>query len=69
MRDLILSIALIAGTYLSSVGFAIAIFRLFFPLQKKEAQRNNSFTLAYSKNKIGATSKNKIQLASLNGRR
>jgi hypothetical protein len=69
MRDLILSVAVIAGTYLCSVGFAIAIFRLFFPLKKKEAQPKNSLMLAYSKNKLGASSQNKIQLASLNGRR
>jgi hypothetical protein len=69
MRDLILSVAVIAGTYLCSVGFAIAIFRLFFPLKKKGTQPKNSLTLAYSKNKLGASSQNKIQLASLNGRR
>lgn len=69
MGDIILLIVLIAGTYLCSVGFTVAIFKLFFPLKKKEALSNNSLTLVYSKHKLGASSKNKIQLASLNGRR
>lgn len=67
MLDLILSIALIAGTYIGSVVFAIGLFRLFFPLKSKVVE--NKLTLTYSRNKTPHSSKNNIHWLSVNGRR
>jgi hypothetical protein len=68
MLDFILSVALIAGAYIGSVIFAIALFRLFFPLKSKSVE--NKLTLTYSRNKMSnSTVKNKIHWLPENGRR
>ena len=38
MRDVILSIFLVAGTYICSTGFAIMLFRMFFLLKTKSLE-------------------------------
>lgn len=68
MGDIILLVAVTAGCYACSMGFAIVMFRLFFPLKKKEFQPTNTLTLVYSKNKVSIPTKSKIQLASFSGR-
>jgi len=68
MADLILFISLIAGTYLCCAVFAILIFRIFFPLTAKEEIKNHEMTLTYSKTKTLSSTKNKIDLLSVNGR-
>jgi hypothetical protein len=69
MRDLILSIFLIAGTYVCSTGFAIVLFRIFFPLKTKSVEVGK-LTFTTNKNKWRNTSaKSKIQLFSISGKR
>lgn len=69
MRDLILSIPLIAVTYVGSAGFAIVLFRMFFPLKVKTAEKNK-LTFTYSRNKTThSSSNNKVHLLSVSGRR
>lgn len=69
MRDLILFITLIAGTYLCSVGFSIVVFRMFFPLKARETEESR-LTLTYSKSKMAQSStKNKVHVLSVSSRR
>jgi hypothetical protein len=69
MRDLILSILLIAITYIGSAGFAIVLFRIFFPLKVKAA-KENKLTFTYSRNKTTHFStNNKVHLLSVSGRK
>ena len=68
MRDLILSILLIAVTYVGSVGFAIVLFRIFFPLKVK-ASEENKLTFTYLRNRTTHSSNNKVHLLSVSGRR
>lgn len=69
MADVILSIAVVVGTYLGSAVFAIALFKIFFPLKKKDVKQLR-LTYSYSGNKSPqSTAKNKIQFLSGGGRR
>jgi hypothetical protein len=69
MSDLILSIFLIAGTYVCSTGFAIVLFRMFFPLKTKSVEMSK-LTLTANKNKWrNVPAKTKVQLFSINGKR
>jgi hypothetical protein len=69
MRDLILSIFLVAGTYMCSAGFAIVLFRIFFPLKTKTGEVGK-LTFAVNRNKWRNTStKSKIPLFSVSGRK
>lgn len=70
MRDLVLFIFLIAGTYLCSAGFAVVLFRLFFPMKIKQEVEKSTLTLTYSKSKMPLSStKNKSHFVSVSGRR
>ena len=63
MRDLILFIFLIAGTYLCSIGFAVVMFRIFFPLKAKENIQESKLRLTYSNNKMpNSSTKGKMDL-------
>lgn len=69
MRDLILSIFLIAGTYMCSAGFAILLFRIFFPLKTKSLEVGK-LTFSANRNKWRSTSaKVKVPLFSISGKR
>ena len=69
MGDLILSIFLIAGTYVCSTGFAIVLFRIFFPLKTKPvATAKLSVTTGGNKWRF-TPSKTKVQLFSISGKR
>ena len=68
MRDVILSIFLIAGAYVCSTGFAIVLFRIFFPLKTKPAVVNK-LAFATNKNKWRqASAKTKVVLFSVSGK-
>lgn len=69
MSDLILSIFLVAGTYVCSAGFAIVLFRIFFPLKTKSIEVGK-LTVTTNKNKWRNTStKSKIPLFFISGKR
>jgi hypothetical protein len=69
MYDLILSIFLIAGTYVCSAGFAVLLFRIFFPLKTKSLDAGK-LTFTANKNKWRNTSaKSKSPLFSISGKR
>ena len=69
MSDLILSIFLIAGTYVCSTGFAIVLFRMFFPLKTKSVEMSR-LTFTTNKNKWrNVPAKTKVQLFSISGKR
>jgi hypothetical protein len=69
MRDLFLSIFLIAGTYVCSAGFAFLLFRIFFPLKTKSLEAGK-LTFTANKNKWRNTStKSKVPLFSVSGKR
>jgi hypothetical protein len=69
MRDLILSIFLVAGTYVCSAGFAILLFRIFFPLKTRSLEVGK-LTVTANKNKWrNASTKNKVPLFSISGKR
>lgn len=69
MLDLFLSIFLVAGTYMCSAGFAVVLFRIFFPLKTKTAGVPK-LTLAVNRNKWRNTStKSKIPLFSISGKK
>ena len=69
MGDLILFVSLIGGTYLCGAVFTILVFRIFFPLKAKEEVKNHEMTLTYSKTKALSSTKTKMHLLSVNGRR
>lgn len=69
MIDLVMSILIIAGTYLGSVGFSILLFRIFFPLKSKPVVENR-MTFTYFKNNAAHTSsQNRVAFMSDDGRR
>jgi hypothetical protein len=69
MSDLILSIFLIAVTYACSTGFAIVLFRMFFPLKTKSVEMAR-LNVTTTKNKWrNVPAKNKVQLFSINRKR
>ena len=69
MRDLIVSIFLIAGAYVCSTGFAIVLFRIFFPLKTKSVEMSK-LTFTTNKNKWRMPpAKTKAQLFSISGKR
>ena len=69
MRDLILGIFLIAGAYVCSTGFAIVLFRMFFPLKTKSVEMSR-LTFTTNKNKWrNPPAKTKAQLFSISGKR
>jgi hypothetical protein len=69
MSDLILSIFLIAGTYVCSTGFAIVLFRMFFPLKTKSVEMSK-LTFTTNTNKWrNVPAKTKVQLFSISGKR
>jgi hypothetical protein len=69
MGDLILSIFLLAGTYIASAVFAIVLFRAFFPLKNK-AVKEDKLTVTYTRHKTTQASTNhKVRLLSAGGRR
>jgi len=45
MKDVLLTLLLILGVYLSFVGFAALMIRLFFPVLAKKDQCKNKFTV------------------------
>ena len=68
MRDLILCIFLFAGAYVCSTGFAIVLFRIFFPLKTKSVELSR-LTFATNKNKWrNPPAKTKVQLFSIGGK-
>jgi hypothetical protein len=69
MGGLILFISLIAGTYVCSALFTIVVFRIFFPLKAKEKVENHEMTLTYSRTSTLSSTKNKVHLLSVDGRR
>ena len=69
MSDLILGIFLIAGTYMCSAGFAIVLFRMFFPLKTKSVEMSK-MTFTTNKNKWhNVQAKTKVQLFSISGKK
>ena len=69
MSDLILGIFLIAGTYVCSTGFAIVLFRVFFPLKTKSVEMTR-LTVTSNKNKWrNVPVKTKVQLFSISEKR
>jgi len=69
MSDLILSIFLIAGTYVCSTGFAIVLFRMFFTLKTKSVEMSK-LTFTTNTNKWrNPPAKTKVQLFSISGKR
>jgi hypothetical protein len=69
MSDLILSIFLIAGTYVCSTGFAIVLFRMFFSLKTNPVEMSK-LTITSNKNKWrNIPAKTKVQLFSVSGKR
>lgn len=65
MGDLISGILVIAGSYLGSAVFAIALFRIFFPLKTK-AVDEKKLTFSYTKNgTANSSTKNKVHLLSI----
>jgi hypothetical protein len=69
MQEFILSILIISGAYIGSTVFAIALFKLFFPLKSKPINEHK-LTFSYSKNKsIHSSAKDKVRLLSGDGRR
>ena len=69
MQEFIVSIFIIAGAYIGSAVFAIALFKLFFPLKSKPVTEHK-LTFSYSKNKsVHSTAKNKVHLLSVSARR
>jgi hypothetical protein len=67
MIDLVMSILIIAGTYLGGVGFSILLFRLFFPLESKPVAKN-PLTFTYFKNDTAhASSKTRMAFMSDGG--
>lgn len=68
MIDLILSMLIVIGAYLGSACFAIVLFRIFFPLKSKPIE--NKLTFSYTgNNTIHSSSKNKVHLLSVSGRK
>ena len=67
MRDLILSIFLIAGTYVCSAGFAIVLFRMFFPLKTKSIEPNK-LTFEAGGNRWRPSAKTKVHLLAVSGK-
>jgi hypothetical protein len=68
MRDLISSIFLIAGTYVCSAGFAIVLFRMFFPLKTKYRESNN-LTFETGGNRWRPSTRTKVHLLAVSGRK
>jgi hypothetical protein len=69
MIDLFMSILIIGGTYLGSVGFSILLFRIFFPLKSKPVIENRVAFTYFKNNAIHASSKNRVVFMSDDGRR
>lgn len=70
MIDLVMSILIIAGTYLGSVGFSVFLFRLFFPLESKPLIENRVTTFTYFRNNTAhASSKGRVAFMSEDGRK
>jgi hypothetical protein len=67
MGELILGIFLITGTYVGSAAFAIILFRLFFPLRAKTAEKSNLNHLTGDRQ--NSLSKNTVPILSVDGRR
>jgi len=69
MSDLILGIFLIAGTYVCSTGFAIVLFRMFFPLKTKSVEMSK-LTFTTNNNKWrNIPAKSKVELFAISGKR
>ena len=69
MRDLILSIFLIAGAYIGSIVFAIALFRIFFPLKAKVVKEDKLLATYTRRKTTHASTNHNVQLLSAGGRR
>jgi hypothetical protein len=68
MGDLIAGILVIAGSYVGSAVFAIALFRVFFPLKTKTV-KENKLTFSYTRNgTANSSTKNKVQMLSIGER-
>jgi hypothetical protein len=70
MREIMLGILVIAGSYMGSAAFAIVLFRIFFPLKTKMTNAIGTMNFTYSKNKSIQNSPNrKVQVVSVGGNR
>ena len=69
MREFVWSIFLIAATYVCSTGFAIVLFRIFFPLKTKSIEASKLTVVEGGNRWRPLPAREKVQLLSVGGRK